>query len=163
MPSNSDTSGNEPENQGQDVPFSTDDLENATTKDLPEDIKVTTSSEDLRAPSNDADLPLNLSTDDWIAYRREEHQVQKLDEEIRTLRQRNGLRGKYFILASCLASFVILASTLGIGYYLWQAGKEADTAVLITWLIAVVVEILGIMKIMAKYLFANQESDESST
>ena len=79
-----------------------------------------------------------------------------LGAELVRLTQQSNLRSKFFWVASSLAVAVILASTIGVGYYVWQAGKETEPAVLITWMTAVVVELLGILKIIAVYLYPSK-------
>ena len=92
----------------------------------------------------------------------ESYQLELQNAELGRLTQMSTLRSKFFWLATSLAAAVILASTAGVGYYVIVSGKETEPAVLITWMTAVVVELLGILKIMALYLFPNGNSKSSS-
>ncbi|MGP4031098.1 hypothetical protein [Pseudarthrobacter sp. 1C304] len=85
----------------------------------------------------------------------EDYDNQLLLAELARLNQQSKLRSKFFWVASSLASFVILASTAGVGLYVILAGADTEPAVLITWMTAVVVELLGILKIIAVYLYPN--------
>jgi hypothetical protein len=85
----------------------------------------------------------------------EDYDNQLLLAELERLNQQSKLRSKFFWVASSLASFVILASTAGVGLYVVLAGANTEPAVLITWMTAVVVELLGILKIIAVYLYPN--------
>lgn len=92
----------------------------------------------------------------------ESYQLELQKAELARLTQMSTLRSKFFWLATILAAAVILASTAGVGYYVIVSGKDTEPAVLITWMTAVVVELLGILKIMALYLFPNGNSKNSS-
>lgn len=85
----------------------------------------------------------------------EDYDRKLLLAELERLTQQSSLRSKFFWVASSLATFVILASTAGVGFYVYEAGEHTDPAVLITWMTAVVVELLGILKIIAVYLYPN--------
>jgi hypothetical protein len=90
----------------------------------------------------------------------EDYDRQLFVAELARLNQQSKLRSKFFWVASALASFVIVASTAGIGLYVVLAGANTDPAVLITWMTAVVIELLGILKIIAVYLYPNDAKKE---
>lgn len=94
---------------------------------------------------------------------RGEYLSQLNEAEITRLQQQNSLRGKFFWVASALAFLIVASSVVGVGYYVLKAGAEADPLVLITWMTAVIVEILGILKIISMYLFPESKGDSPSS
>lgn len=82
------------------------------------------------------------------AYARGLQEAKKFKAE-----QENALRDKFFLLAVWLSWAIIGTSIIGIGAYMWFKKADMAESVIITWITAVVVEIIAILKIMAKYLF----------
>lgn len=93
--------------------------------------------------------------ENYAEYLKETRKLQRklLLAQTKKAKQENNLRSKFFNLASRLAIFVIVTSTAALGFYVFKSGSNADPIVLVTWMTAVVVEIIAILQIMAKYLF----------
>ncbi|MDD0856708.1 hypothetical protein NHF46_00700 [Arthrobacter alpinus] len=49
--------------------------------------------------------------------------------------------------------FIIVSNTFIMGYYAWHAREHISSSVLSYWIASTVVEILGIIYIIAQYLF----------
>lgn len=56
-------------------------------------------------------------------------------------------------MAASLTWFIIVANSIIVGYYVWHAKAAVNHTVLIYWIRSTVVEILGIVYIIAQYLF----------
>ncbi|CAH0231903.1 hypothetical protein SRABI26_02671 [Arthrobacter sp. Bi26] len=123
----------------------TTNFDSETVENLLADVAREVDSVDLVTGQPDTDGPSSV----------EEYDRQLYVAELERLNQQSNLRSKFFWVASSLASFVILASTAGVGLYVILAGADTDPVVLITWMTAVVVELLGILKIIAVYLYPN--------
>jgi hypothetical protein len=122
------------------------DFDNSTIENLEGDVAREVDS---------IDLITGLGPDSSGPSSVQDYDNQLLLAELGRLNQQSKLRSKFFWVASSLASFVILASTAGVGLYIVLAGADTDPLVLITWMTAVVVELLGILKIIAVYLYPN--------
>lgn len=73
--------------------------------------------------------------------------------EIARLHQQNELRPKFFAAAAALAWVVILGNFVIVGWYAWHAREALNPNVLMFWISSTVVEVLGIVYIIAQYLF----------
>lgn len=67
--------------------------------------------------------------------------------------QANQLRKRFFWAVVCAMCFVLVASVGIMGFYIWSEWGEIDTAVMIAWLSATVVQTIGLAYIIANYLF----------
>ncbi|QDG90683.1 hypothetical protein [Pseudarthrobacter sp. NIBRBAC000502770] len=123
----------------------TSDFDSKTVENLLDDVELEVDSVDLVTGPPSSGGPSSI----------EDYDRQLLMAELERLNQQSKLRSTFFWVASGLASFVILASTAGVGLYVILSGAGTDPAVLITWMTAVVVELLGILKIIAVYLYPN--------
>ncbi|KAM9863019.1 hypothetical protein ACI1US_01021 [Leucobacter sp. BZR 635] len=73
--------------------------------------------------------------------------------EINRLHQQNEMRPKFFKLAAALAWSVIIGNFILVGWYAWHAKAAIEPYVIVAWISSTVVEILGIIYIIAQYLF----------
>lgn len=85
------------------------------------------------------------------------------DASVFKAEQENDLRDKFFKVAVWLTFVIVGTSIVGIGAYIFLKGSQMSESVIITWITAVVVEIIAILKIMAKYLFpeSSNRADDS--
>lgn len=81
-------------------------------------------------------------------------------EALNKARQENQLRTDFFGVAIGMAIFVLVAANAGVLTYLAMAGKDAESTVLVAWLVSVVAEVIVIMHIIAKYLFPNPPGNQ---
>ena len=88
-----------------------------------------------------------------LELRRTRFQKTQQSAEIDRLHQQNVMRPKFFKLAAGLTWFIIVSNTIIMGYYAWHAKADINSSVLSYWIASTVVEILGIIYIIAQYLF----------
>lgn len=74
-------------------------------------------------------------------------------EELARLQQQNDLRRQFFVFASWLAVGVLVFGCALVGYYAWSVDGELEPSVLQFWISSTIVEVLGIIFIIARYLF----------
>lgn len=125
-------------------------------EELSADVTLDVKVGDLLSESDTSGVAGGASDADAHAeYQKKTRNLQRklLLAQTKKAKQENKLRSKFFKLASGLAIFVIVASTSAIGFYVYQSGADTEPLVLVTWMTAVVVEIIAILQIMAKYLF----------
>jgi len=83
-----------------------------------------------------------------------ERHAREMDlQEIARLQQQNELRLRFFRFASWLAVGVLLFGCALVGYYAWSVHGKINTRVLQFWISSTIVEVLGIIFIIARYLF----------
>lgn len=73
--------------------------------------------------------------------------------EVNRLHQQNDMRPRFFRLAAWLAWVVVLGNFAVVGSYAWHARENIEPSVLMFWISSTVVEVLGIVYIIAQYLF----------
>lgn len=70
------------------------------------------------------------------------------------------------VWAEVVVAVVLFLSAIGIGVYLWASfwvrQEMPDSSVLITWLSSTVVEVIGIMYVIARYLFPQSGTGEDT-
>jgi hypothetical protein len=88
-----------------------------------------------------------------LAQEREHHVRAMESQEIARLQQQNALRLRFFTFASALAVGVLVFGCALIGYYAWSVDGKVDPGVLKFWISSTIVEVLGIIYIIARYLF----------
>ena len=81
------------------------------------------------------------------------HQKTMQSAEIDRLHQQNEMRPKFFKLAAWLSWTIIIGNFVLVGWYAWHAKAGIEPYVIVAWISSTVVEILGIMYIIAQYLF----------
>lgn len=96
-----------------------------------------------------------------LELRRTKFQKTQQSAEIERLHQQNEMRPKFFKLAAGLTWFIIASNTLIMGYYAWHAKENISSSVLSYWIASTVVEILGIIYIIAQYLFPGAKRKRS--
>lgn len=69
------------------------------------------------------------------------------------LQQANTLRPIFFWSVVAAMSFTLVASVGIMGFYIWSQWDDLDSAVMIAWMSAAVVETIGLAYIVANYLF----------
>lgn len=88
-----------------------------------------------------------------LTQQREHHARAMETEELARLKQQNDLRLAFFRFASWLTVAVLAFGCLLVGYYAWAVRGEMEPSVLQFWISATIVEVLGIIYIIARYLF----------
>jgi len=88
-----------------------------------------------------------------LAHEREHHAREMELQEISRLRQQNDLRLRFFTFASRLAVSVLVFGCALVGYYAWSVKGHVEPSVLQFWISSTIVEVLGIIYIIARYLF----------
>lgn len=69
------------------------------------------------------------------------------------LEQANALRPFFFWSVVASMAFTLLASVGIMAFYIWSQWDDIDSAVMIAWMSAAVVETIGLAYIVANYLF----------
>ena len=81
-------------------------------------------------------------------------------------RSDNKARTQMMVWAEVVVAVVLFLSAIGIGVYLWASfwvrQEMPDSSVLITWLSSTVVEVIGIMYVIARYLFPQSGTGEDT-
>lgn len=90
-----------------------------------------------------------LARDDYVATLRWQH--------VDDLRDRARKRGKMMIYALWLGAAVVVASFGAMAFYIWSQWGKIDPVVMTAWFTSVVVEVLGILFIVASYLFPKDD------
>jgi len=88
-----------------------------------------------------------------LAIRRTQYEQTMQSAEIDRLHQQNMMRPRLFKLASRLSWVVVLGNFAIVGWYAWHSKGAMDPRVLMFWISSTVVEVLGIVYIIAQYLF----------
>ncbi len=78
------------------------------------------------------------------------------EKEVERLTQQKKLRKKFFKFCMILAYGIIGSNTIFFGWYIAWAREDVSTTVFQFWISATVVEILGIVAIIARYLFVDE-------
>ena len=115
----------------------------------------------------DASLVPPINIDISMAPDLEEAQKLAKIESLQLVNQQhkadNEERLKLTIWAKRVVLSMLLLSVAGIGFYLYASfyvmHVMPDSAVLVTWLSSTVVEVIGIMYVIVRYLFPQQETD----
>lgn len=84
---------------------------------------------------------------------RAEFQKTMQSAEINRLHQQNEMRPQFFRLAASLSWVVVVGNFALVGWYAWHAKGDINPQVMMFWISSTVVEVLGIVYIIAQYLF----------
>lgn len=57
---------------------------------------------------------------------------------------------------------IVVANVVMLAYFFWDVGQDGDTAVYVVWISATVVETIGLMTIVTKYLYNSSAGTERS-
>ena len=80
-------------------------------------------------------------------------------EKVRKAKQQNELRERFFRWTSILASAIIAGNFVLMAYYAHALGGKVPDNVMIYWISSTVVQILGIVYIIARYLFPRPKTE----
>lgn len=93
---------------------------------------------------------------------REDHIQTMQSAEIARLHQQNEMRPQLFDLASRLSWAVVLGNFAIVGWYAAWAQALINPQVLMFWISSTVVEVLGIIYIIAQYLFPKPKAKDQA-
>ncbi|MBH0054492.1 hypothetical protein I6E74_09975 [Salinibacterium sp. SWN139] len=134
-----------------------DDLESASIEKLrSEDVRLSTTLRSLAASSDPAARYNRL-----LRLKRFQNTMQ--GAEINRLHQQNEMRPKFFNLAAWLSWVVVVGNFVLVGWYAWHAKGDFNPQVMMFWISSTVVEVLGIVYIIAQYLFPKTKVKKKKT
>jgi hypothetical protein len=121
---------------------------------------------DGERPGSEFERFFNASIDDLDAKPLNSASPSKLDdiirrqrkEQLRKLRQANRLRKRFYRWTTRVAAAALFLNFAVFGLYMISEWGRLADAVMIAWISATVVEVLGIVAIVARYLFETDPS-----
>lgn len=92
-----------------------------------------------------------------------EQDVAERRADVEDRKQAHDLRARFFWFSVFLLGLAILSSAAALGAYMWSQWRQIVPAVMVGFFGSIVVEVIGLAAIVARYLFTNHRRQQSPT